>query len=205
MRLPFSERNSRPSPLHIMYAPLTDDTRVYRYLAYRSRTCCISGGVQGPRVGHISVTNGQDTVLQPVCRIRPPLVHFPGRSFSFYSRGSPASLSVPLLSAPEVVLPRGGGRGGRTDGGSLEVSLTILRNFADSLARVDHVRPALRSHGSAREGEAGFSRGSEGSEGRRGEGEGRGQERRAGPGPETRPRVASAKGSFTTVSQDMHT
>lgn len=28
------------------------------------------------------------------------------------------------------------------------MSLTILRNFADSLARVDHVRPALRSHGS---------------------------------------------------------
>lgn len=49
-------------------------------------------------------------------------------------------------------------------GGSLEVSLTILRNFADSLARVDHVRPALRSHGSGREGENGFSRGSEGSE-----------------------------------------
>jgi len=42
-------------------------------------------------------------------------------------------------------------------GGSLEVSLTILRNFADSLARVDHVRPALRSHGSGRErGKTGF-------------------------------------------------
>lgn len=32
------------------------------------------------------------------------------------------------------------------------MSLTILRNFADSLARVDHVRSALRSHGSGREG-----------------------------------------------------
>lgn len=63
-------------------------------------------------------------------------------------------------------------------GGSLEVSLTILRNFADSLARVDHVRPVLRSHGSGREGENGFSRGSERSEGgKRDE-----RERRAGPG-----------------------
>lgn len=49
-------------------------------------------------------------------------------------------------------------------GRSLEVSLTILRNFTDSLAHVDHVRPALRSHGSFREGENGFSRRSEGSE-----------------------------------------
>lgn len=83
-------------------------------------------------------------------------------------------------------------------GGSLEVSLTILRNFADSLARVDHVRPVLRSHGSGREGENGFSRGSEGSEGETGE---RGEQDLA----ETRPRMASAKGSFITVSQDMHT
>lgn len=34
------------------------------------------------------------------------------------------------------------------------MSLTILRNFADSLARVDHVRSALRSHGTGREGVA---------------------------------------------------
>lgn len=99
---------------------------------------------------------------------------FPGYSSSFYSRGSPVSLSVPLLSAQ-----RWHYRGKKgASGGSLEVSLTILRNFADSLARVDHVRPVLRSHGSGREGENGFSRGSEGSEGgKRGE-----RERRAGPG-----------------------
>jgi len=126
--------------------------------AYRSRTCCISGGVQGPRVGHISVTNGRDSVLQPV---RPSATRpFPRRSSSFYSRGSPVSLSVPLLlSARRWHQPPGEsvGCGQAGAGGSLEVSLTILRNFADSLARVDHVRPALRSHGSGRErGKTGF-------------------------------------------------
>lgn len=99
----------------------------------------------------------------------------------------------------EVALPGGRRRG--AGGGSLEVSLTILRNFVDSLARVDHVRPVLRSHGSGREGENGFSRGSEGSEG--------GKRERTREASRTRLRrshgLASAKGSFTTVSQDMHT
>lgn len=108
-----------------------------------------------------------------------------------------------IAVCPEVAPPWEGGRGRgqrveETGGGSLEVSLTILRNFADSLARVDHVRPVLRSHGSCREGENGFSRGSEGSEGGTGE---RGEQ---GPA-ETRPRMARGKGSFITVSQDMHT
>lgn len=60
-----------------------------------------------------------------------------------------------IAVCPEVAPPGGGGgreRVEETGGGSLEVSLTILRNFADSLARVDHVRPVLRSHGSCREG-----------------------------------------------------
>jgi len=100
---------------------------------------------------------------------------FPGCSSSFYSRDSLVSLSVPLLSARRWRWHYRGKKG--VDGGSLEVSLTILRNFADSLARVDHVRPVLRSHGSGREGENGFSRGSEGSEG----GKRGGRERRAGP------------------------
>lgn len=83
-----------------------------------------------------------------------------------------------------------------TGGGSLEVSLTILRNFADSLARVDHVRPVLRSHGSCREGETGFRVGAKGLK----------EDERGEQDPvETRPRMASAKGSFITVSQDMHT
>lgn len=99
---------------------------------------------------------------------------FPGCSSSFYSRGSPVSLSVPLLSTRRWHYQ---GKKG-VSGGSLEVSLTILRNFADSLARVDHVRPVLRSHGSGREGENGFSRGSEGSEG----GKRNERERRVGPG-----------------------
>jgi hypothetical protein len=91
-------------------------------------------------------------------------------------------------------------------GGSLEVSLTILRNFADSLARVDHVRPALRSHGSGRErGKTGFRVGAkvlkpEGVEiGGGGEGKGREEEAGAGPGRD------EAGGGFTMVSQDMHT
>lgn len=105
-------------------------------------------------------------------------------------------LSVPLVSGR-----RGGTGGGRASGGSLEVSLTILRNFADSLARVDHVRPGLRSHESGREGVNGFSRGSEGSEGGKDASKRDGTETPA----ETRARLASAKGSFTTVSQDMHT
>ena len=51
-------------------------------------------------------------------------------------------------AAATVVLSLGKGERGRQAGSSssseavAEVSLTILRNFADSLARVDHVRPA---------------------------------------------------------------
>lgn len=77
--------------------------------------------------------------------------------------------SVRTIAVCPEVAPPGGERGGRgrerveeTGGGSLEVSLTILRNFADSLARVDHVRPVLRSHGSCREGETGFRVGAKG-------------------------------------------
>ena len=42
--------------------------------AYRSRTCCIWGRVQGPHVGHISVTSGQDTVRSPARFLFPSVV-----------------------------------------------------------------------------------------------------------------------------------
>lgn len=118
-------------------------------------------------------------MLQPVCRIHPPLVHSPGvrPPFTPVSLRSACPYHCCLLGGGTTGEGRGRGKRG-LGGGSLEVSLTILRNFADSLARVDHVRPVLHSHGSGREGENGFSRGSEGSEGeKRGE-----RERRAGPG-----------------------
>jgi len=119
--LPYLKRTSRPSTLprarwHLCMRALFRGPR-----AYRSRTCCIPGGVQGPRVGHISVTNGRDSVLQPV---RPSATRpFPRRSSSFYSRGSPVSLSVPLLlsarrwhQAPRGSVGCGAGGRGRVAG-----------------------------------------------------------------------------------------
>lgn len=57
---------------------------------------------------------------------------------------------VGLETRARLAVVEGGKRRGRvvhgTVGplrhGAMEVSLTILRNFGDSLARVDHVRPA---------------------------------------------------------------